>query len=265
MESVDPEVTPSLRFTVLTLFPELIHGHLREGVVGRAVARGQVAVTTVDIRDFATDKYKSVDDVPFGGGAGMVMKPEPVARAIESVGPVERRVMLTPNGRPFRQSDAEAWARLDSLLLLCGRYEGIDERVTRRYMDDEVSIGDYVLSGGELAALVLIDATVRLVPGVLGNVESAAHESFSHGLLEHPHYTRPAVWRGEAVPEVLLSGHHARIAEWRHRASLLRTLRVRPDLLEGASLTPGDRRFLLEQRSGDEDEEDRARSGPEES
>lgn len=244
----------SMRFVVLTLFPEVVTTYAATGVLGRAVEREQVAVEAVDIRDFTDDRYRSVDDEPFGGGAGMVMKPEPLARAIESAGPVERRVLLTASGRPFTQADAVAWSKLDSLLLICGRYEGVDQRIRDRYVDDAVSIGDYVLSGGELGALVVLDATMRLRPGVLGNAESLATESYNEGLLEHPHYTRPAEWRGVGVPEVLLSGHHARIAEWRRRASLRRTVRLRPDLLKSASLTPRDERFLLDPESSDASE-----------
>lgn len=240
-----------MRFVVLTLFPDVVRAYAAVGVLGKAVERGAVEVEAVDIRDFTDDKYRSVDDEPFGGGAGMVMKPEPVARAIEAAGPVDRRVMLTPSGRPFTQADAVEWSKLDSLLLLCGRYEGIDQRIRDEYVDDAVSIGDYVLSGGELGALVVLDATMRLRPGVLGNADSLAHESYNEGLLEHPHYTRPADWRGKGVPDVLLSGHHARVAEWRRRASLQRTARLRPDLLKTASLTPQDERFLLDLESGD--------------
>ena len=235
-----------LRFTVATLFPDLVTQYVSQGVIGRAVDSGRVEVETVDIRDFTTDRYRTVDDVPFGGGAGMVLKPEPVAQAIESVGAVDRRILLTPSGRPFRQADAMAWAGLDTVLLVCGRYEGIDQRIRDEYVDDAVSIGDYVLSGGELGALVVLDATLRLVPGVLGNAESTQEESFSDGLLEHPHYTRPAEWRGRAVPDILLSGHHARIAEWRRRASLERTARLRPDLISEASLTSVEKEFLLD-------------------
>lgn len=235
-----------MRFVVLTLFPDFIRAYAADGVLGRAVEQGVVTVEAVDIREHTTDKYRSVDDVPFGGGAGMVMKPEPVARAIEAAGPVARRVLLTPSGRAFTQADAVAWSKLDSLLLLCGRYEGVDGRIEDDFVDDAVSIGDYVLSGGELGALVVLDATMRLLPGVLGNAESLDHESYTEGLLEHPHYTRPADWRGRPVPEVLLSGHHARIADWRRRASLQRTARLRPDLLKTASLTPRDERILLE-------------------
>lgn len=225
-----------MRFTVLTLFPEIVDAYVATGVVGRAVRKGLLNVEARDIRAYTTDRHRSADDVPFGGGAGMVLKPEPVAQAIEAAGPASRRVLLSASARPFTQADAEAWAQLDHVVLLCGRYEGVDARVTDRYMDDSVAIGDYVLSGGELGALVVMDATARLVPGVLGNATSAVDESYSSGMLEHPHFTRPSVWRGEAVPPVLLSGHHARIAEWRHRASLQRTYALRPDLLTPAQL-----------------------------
>ncbi len=241
------------RYSVVTLFPDLIRSYVAEGIVGRAVKRGLAVVDTVDPRDHTTDRYRSVDDVPFGGGAGMVMKPGPVARAIESAGPVARRVLVTPSGRLFTQADALAFSRLDSLVLVCGRYEGIDQRVCDTLIDDEISIGDYVLSGGELAALVVIDATLRLLPGVLGNAESAQHESFSDGLLEHPHYTRPATWRDLPVPPVLLSGHHARIEAWRRQASLRRTARVRPDLLASAPLTDAERQDLLDGMSSHEE------------
>ncbi len=232
------------RVVVLTLFPDVVRTYASTGVIGRAVERGLATIDAVDIRDYTTDKHRSADDVPFGGGAGMVMKPEPVASAVEAVGPVDRRVFVTPSGRPFTQADAVAWSELDSLLLLCGRYEGVDERVVEAHFDDAVSIGDYVISGGELAALVIADATLRLVPGVLGNAESAEHESFSGGLLEHPHYTRPATWRGVEVPPVLLSGHHARIERWRREASLRRTAERRPDLLATAGLSAADREFV---------------------
>lgn len=244
-----------MKFTVLTLFPDLIRSYVSQGVVGRAVDTGLVDVHAVDIRDFATDKYRTVDDLPFGGGAGMVLKPEPVAAAIESVGPVDHRVMLAPSGRPFSQQDAVRWSSFDSVLLLCGRYEGIDDRIREDFVDDTVSIGDYVLSGGELGALVVLDATLRLVPGVLGNAESPEKESFAEGLLEHPHYTRPAEWRGRAVPDVLLSGHHARIDTWRRQRSLERTWMLRKDLISQASLTPDDTRFLAELSEGQGEEE----------
>jgi tRNA (guanine37-N1)-methyltransferase len=237
-----------LRFVIATLFPDLVTNYVGQGVIGRAVNNGLVKVDAIDIRDFTTDNYRRVDDLPYGGGAGMVLMPEPVAQTIESVGPVGRRVLLTPSGRPFKQADAIEWAQLDSVLLICGRYEGIDQRIRDDFVDDAVSIGDYVLSGGELGALVVLDATLRLVPGVLGNSESARHESFADPLLEHPHYTRPAEWRGRAVPEVLLSGHHARIAEWRRRASIERTAAIRPDLIGASSLTTDEREILRSRR-----------------
>ncbi len=221
-----------MRISVATLFPGLITQYLGEGVLGRALDRGLFSLNLVDFRDFTEDRYRTVDDVPFGGGAGMVLKPEPVARAIESVGPVERTVLLSPSGRPFCQADAVEWAQLSSMLLVCGRYEGIDDRIRTHFIDETVSIGDYVLSGGELGALVVVDATLRQVPGVLGNAESVQHESFSDDVLEHPHYTRPAQWRGWSVPDVLLSGHHARIDGWRRQRSLERTAELRPDLLQ---------------------------------
>jgi tRNA (guanine37-N1)-methyltransferase len=244
-----------MRFVVATLFPDLVTNYVSQGVIGRAVDAGVVGVDTVDIRDFSTDKYRTVDDVPYGGGAGMVLMPEPIAQAIESVGPVSRRILLTPSGRAFTQADAVEWSQLDSVLLVCGRYEGIDQRIRDDFVDDAISIGDYVLSGGELGALVVLDATLRLVPGVLGNAASARHESYAEDLLEHPHYTRPAEWRGRAVPEVLLSGHHARIAEWRRRSSLERTAAIRPDLITRASLTSAEREILPDILSGTGPEE----------
>lgn len=233
-----------MRFVVVTLFPGVVDAYLNEGIVGRARTRGLFSATLVDPRTYTSDKHRTVDDVPFGGGAGMVMKPEPVAQAIEAAGPVSRRVLLSPGGRPLTQADVQVFARYESILLLCGRYEGIDDRVVQRYIDEEISVGDFVLSGGELAGLCLVDAVVRLLPGALGNAESAEHESFSHGLLEHPHYTRPAVWRDEGVPEVLLSGHHAEIDRWRRRESIRRTASRRPELLQNVELTPEERRFV---------------------
>ena len=244
-----------MRFVVATLFPDLVENYVKQGVVGRAVGRGIVGVETIDIRSFSTNRHRTVDDVPFGGGAGMVLMPEPVAQAIESAGTVSRTVLLTPSGRQFRQADAETWSQLDSILLVCGRYEGIDQRIRDDFVDDSVSIGDYVLSGGELGALVVLDATLRLVPGVLGNSESPQKESFAEGLLEHPHYTRPAEWRGRAVPDVLLSGHHARIAKWRRQRSLERTWALRRDLISQAVLSPEDTRFLAELTEGQREEE----------
>ncbi len=226
-------MTPALHVDVVTLFPAMIREGAAHSIVGRALEAGHWSLGTVDPRDFTTDRHRSADDYPFGGGAGMVMKPEPLVGAIESVAPAGSRVpvvLLTPDGVPFSQEIARRYARLERLVLVCGHYEGVDERVRQHWITEEISLGDYVLTGGELAALVVIDATVRLVPGVLGNSESAADESFGDGLLEYPHYTRPAEFRGHPVPDVLLSGHHAKIAAWRRQQSLLRTRSRRPDL-----------------------------------
>lgn len=243
-----------MRVAVVTLFPGAVEAYLEVGVVGRARAKGLFSADLIDPRAFTTDRHRTVDDVPFGGGAGMVMKAEPVALAIESAGPMAKRILLSPGGRPFTQALAASYAALDSLMLICGRYEGIDDRVVGQYVDEEVSLGDFVLSGGELAALCMVDAIVRLLPGALGNAESAVNESFSHGLLEHPHYTRPAEWRGLPVPEVLLSGHHAEIERWRRRESLKRTALRRPELLQTVELTSDERRFVAELLVNEESE-----------
>ncbi|HHL39872.1 MAG TPA: tRNA (guanosine(37)-N1)-methyltransferase TrmD [Deltaproteobacteria bacterium] len=229
-----------MRFDILTLFPAYFDSPLKQSVLGRAAQRGLIEVRTHDIRDFARDRHRTTDDSPYGGGAGMVMKVEPVVAAIESlVGPREpgvrgasageRVVMLTPQGEPFDQAMASRLAALERVVLLCGRYEGFDERI-RAFVDMELSVGDYVLSGGEPAALVVVDAVARLVEGVLGNSASALTDSFSSGLLEHPHYTRPDEFRGLTVPAVLLSGDHGAIERWRRAESRRRTLQRRPDL-----------------------------------
>jgi len=220
---------------VVTIFPRLIEEALAEGVVARARESGKLDIRARDLREFTDDKHRSVDDVPFGGGPGMVMKPEPIARAIEAVeaerGKASAVILMTPQGRRFTQAEAERLSRMDRLIVICGRYEGVDERLTEMKVTDEYSIGDYVLTGGELPALVLIDAVSRLVPGVVGDAESVAIESFSDGLLDHPQYTRPAEWRGREVPAVLLSGHHAAIERWRRDQRVKRTTERRPDLL----------------------------------
>lgn len=217
--------------TVLTIFPEMFPGPLGASLAGKALAEGAWALETVDIRHFARDNHASVDDTPFGGGPGMVMRPDVVDAAVEAVadrpGPL---IYLTPRGRPLCQARVRDLARGPGVRLLCGRYEGIDERVLEARAMEEISIGDYVLSGGEPAAMVLLDACVRLLPGVLGAEASLAEESFETGLLEYPHYTRPQTWRGRGVPEVLLSGHHARIAQWRRAAAEATTRERRPDL-----------------------------------
>jgi tRNA (guanine37-N1)-methyltransferase len=235
-----------MRIDILTLFPGMFAGPLQESILGRAVAQGQVHVVRHDIRDWATDRHRTVDDYPYGGGAGMVIKPEPLSAAIEAVRALDVRapvILMTPQGRPLTQAVATELAGRPRLILVCAHYEGLDERVRLLHIDEEISIGDYVLTGGELPAMVLVDAVVRLLPGVLDEA-SLAEESHQEGLLEHPHYTRPARFQGLDVPPVLLSGHHAEIARWRRQAALRRTLERRPDLLESAPLTPEDRAFL---------------------
>ncbi|HET6181961.1 MAG TPA: tRNA (guanosine(37)-N1)-methyltransferase TrmD [Acetobacteraceae bacterium] len=218
------------RATVLTLFPEMFPGPLGLSLAGKALANGIWALDPVNIRDFATDTHRSVDDAPFGGGAGMVMRPDVVDRALAPQADGRPLIFLTPRGRPLTQQDASRFAAGPGLVLLCGRYEGVDQRVVEARGMEELSIGDYVLSGGELAALVVLDAAVRLLPGVMGAAASAAEESFAGHLLEYPHYTRPADWQGRRVPEVLLSGHHEAVAEWRRRAAEQVTRARRPDL-----------------------------------
>jgi tRNA (guanine37-N1)-methyltransferase len=233
---------------IVTIFPEMVEAALGVGVVARARTSGVVNVAVRDLRDYTDDRHRVVDDIPYGGGPGMVMKPEPWFRAIEAIGAERGRpsavVMVTPQGGPLTHATALRLSRLERLIVICGRYEGVDERVTQALVTDEVSIGDYVLTGGELAALVVLDAVVRLVPGVVGDAASVAEDSFARGLLDHPHYTRPAVFRGMAVPDVLLSGHHAEIEKWRARERLTRTLARRPDLLAAAELTEDERREL---------------------
>ncbi len=236
-----------MRFDVLTIFPQMIASYLNEGVLGRAVERGTVEARLVNIRDFASGAHKNTDDRPYGGGEGMVMKAGPIYRALESVervGPRSMVILLTPKGERFDQSLARELATRDQLILICGRYEGVDERIRRTCIDMEVSVGDYVLSGGELAALVVMDAVGRLVPGVLGDEKSSQRESFEQGLLDYPQYTRPRVFRGLEVPSVLLSGDHEKIRLWRRTESLRRTLERRPDLLQRARLTPEDQAIL---------------------
>lgn len=223
-----------MRVEIITLFPEMLSGFLEQSMMRRAVSLGAVSFSFVNPRDFATDVHRTTDDRPYGGGPGMVMKPEPLAAAIESVRtPDSRVIFLNPQGEPFRQATAERLAGWEHLIFLCGHYEGIDERIVELFVDEEISLGDYVLTNGALAAGVVIDATVRLLPGVLGGAGAAAAESFSSGLLDHPHYTRPETFREKAVPPVLLSGDHAAIAAWRHAQALDRTRRRRPDLLKG--------------------------------
>ena len=229
------------RYTVITLHPELVEGPLGASMLGRARERGDIEVRVVNLRDYGLGRHRQVDDTPYGGGAGMVMRVDIAARAVEEALDGDGHVIhLTPSGRPFTQREAERLADLPHLVLLCGHYEGIDARI-EHVVDEEISLGDFVLTGGELAACAVVDAVARLQPGVLGNAQSALEESFSDGLLEHPQYTRPREWRGHEVPEVLLSGHHARIDAWRHEQAVSRTRARRPDLLgEGADATGRD-------------------------
>jgi tRNA (guanine37-N1)-methyltransferase len=236
-----------MRFDILTLFPDLFTSFLKETILGRAVVKGLVDIRLISIRFFARGPHRVTDDRPYGGGDGMVMKVGPIYRALESVeraGVRSRTVLLTPQGKPFTQSLAWELSRMEQLVLICGRYEGVDERVRTECVDMDLSIGDYVLSGGELAAMVVVDAVSRLVPGVLGGERSNLEDSFEDGLLEYPHYTRPRVFRDQDVPAVLLSGDHEKIRLWRRTESLRRTLERRPDLLEKARLTEEDKRIL---------------------
>jgi len=234
---------------ILTIFPDMVAAPLRESIVGKAIDRELIDVRVINIRDFAADKHHTTDDRPFGGGSGMVMKPEPLAAAIHSVresDPAVKVILLNPQGRIFRQEVAFELSRLEHICLVCGRYEGVDERIRTHYVDDEISIGDYVLTGGELPALVVLDSVVRLVPGVLGSDESITEESFVGGLLEYPHYTRPEVFEAHRVPEILLSGNHGAIHRWRRQQSLLRTWQRRQDLLNEDELSNEDRKLLSE-------------------
>ena len=220
----------SWRASVLTLFPDMFPGPLGQSLAGRALEDGIWSLGVTDLRDFGMGRHRKVDDTPFGGGAGMVMRPDVVDAAVASVADGRPVICLTPRGRRFTQAEAARFAAMDGIILLCGRYEGIDQRVIEARSMEEYSIGDYVLSGGELAALVLLDSIVRLLPGVMGAAESADEESFSAGLLEYPHFTRPAEWAGQTVPDVLLSGHHAAVAAWRQAESERITQLRRPDL-----------------------------------
>lgn len=242
-----------MRFDVFTLFPELFPPYLNESILKRAQESDLIEIGLHNIRDWAMDKHKVTDDVPYGGGGGMVMKPEPIFNAIEAVlgsPPSCPVILLTPQGRPFTQDLAKELAQETHLGLLCGRYEGVDERVRTHLLSDEISLGDFVLTGGELPALVLIDAVARLIPGVLGDPEAAQNDSHASGLLEHPHYTRPQVFRDWEVPEILRSGDHGKIAKWRRMQALKRTAERRPDLLDSLEITDEERVFLEEIRRG---------------
>ena len=236
-----------MHFDILTLFPSMFRGPLEESILKRAQESGCLSIALHNIRDYATDKHHVTDDAPYGGGGGMVMKPEPIFAAVEAILGGEMGVpiiLLTPQGRLFTQTIAAELSHHQRILLLCGRYEGVDERVRQYLATDEISIGDYVLTGGELVAMVIIDAVTRLLPGVLGDPGATFEDSHARGLLEGPHYTRPPVFRGWEVPEILRSGNHAAIARWHREQALRRTFERRPDLLAQADLTPQDRKFL---------------------
>ena len=236
-----------MRFDVLTIFPEMVSAILREGILGRAVKRGIVEVRLIDLRDFAKGTHRTTDDRPYGGGNGMVMKPGPIYRALKSIDRVTGRslsILLSPQGETFEQKIAWELSRLDQIILICGRYEGVDERIRLTCIERELSAGDYILSGGEPAALVVIDAVSRLLPGVLGGQRSNLEDSFEDGLLEYPQYTRPRVFQREEVPPILLSGDHERIRVWRRTESLKRTFERRPDLLQEARLSSEDESIL---------------------
>ena len=243
-----------MNYHVLTLFPEMILQGLNTSIIGRAIEKGILSLEAVNIRDYAGNRYGKVDDYPYGGGAGMVMQAEPVYAAVKDregrMSHQPRVIYLTPQGSVFRQEMAVDFAKEEDLVFLCGHYEGIDERVLEEVVTDYVSIGDYVLTGGELPAMVMIDAISRMVPGVLSNGESDTIESFHDNLLEYPQYSRPEVWRDKAVPPVLLSGHHANVEKWRREESIKRTLERRPDLLEDANLTEKEKKFLTSLKKG---------------
>ncbi len=239
-----------MQFEIFTLLPEVFPPYLETSILKRASQRGLINVRVHNIRDYTHDKHHTTDDLPYGGGGGMVMKPEPVFEAAESILGSEAGcpiILLTPQGRVFNQSIAQELSKHEKIALICGRYEGVDERIRQHLVTDEISIGDYVLTGGEIPALILVDAISRLLPDVLGDPTGAEDDSHASGLLEYPHYTRPPEFRSEGVPDVLLSGDHAKIAKWRREQSLLRTLQRRPDILAKADLTDEDRKFLAKQ------------------
>jgi tRNA (guanine37-N1)-methyltransferase len=245
-----------VRIDILTIFPQMFESSFGLGIFKRAIDHKLVVVNVHNIRDYTYNKHHTVDDYPYGGGAGMVLKPEPIFEAVASIqsdvsqeGGVLPVILLTPQGRPFSQQVAEELSSYSQMILVCGRYEGVDERVREHLVTDEISIGDYVLSGGDLAAMVVVDAVVRLLPGVLGSEASLLDESHATGLLEYPHYTRPAAYRGWFVPDVLLSGNHAQIAKWRREQALHRTLKRRPELLENAGLSSEERQLVDSLRS----------------
>ncbi len=238
-----------MKIDVLTLFPEMFTGVFGSSILGKAAAKGIVELNAVNFRNYSTSKHGTVDDTPYGGGGGMVLKPDPIFAAVEDLvshqAAKPRIILMCPQGETFTQKKAEELSQEQHLIFICGHYEGYDERIREHLVTDELSIGDYVLTGGELPAMTVVDSVVRLLPGVLGNEMSAVTDSFSTGLLEYPHYTRPAEFRGLKVPDVLLSGHHGNVEKWRREQSLLRTLQRRPDLLEHADLSEAERRWLV--------------------
>lgn len=238
-----------MHFDILTLFPNMFRSPFEESIIKRASEQGLVTITIHNIRDYAAGKHRVTDDAPYGGGGGMIMKPEPIVHAVESILGTEDStrvpvILLTPQGRPFTQRVARELSAYSRILLICGRYEGVDERVRKLLASDEISVGDYVLTGGEIPAMVIVDAVTRLIPGVLGDPSATSKDSHADGLLEYPQYTRPPVFRGHAVPEILVSGNHAAVELWRRRQALRRTHERRPDLLDKAVLTEQDRAFL---------------------
>ncbi len=241
-----------IRFDILSLFPGMFDSPFNSSLLKKAREKQFIQIYIHDIRAFAQDRHRTADDYPYGGGNGMVMKVEPVARALESIDPLpgSRTILLTPQGEMFSQEKARVLSSYARLILVCGRYEGVDERIRENLIDEEISIGDYILTGGELAAMILVDAVSRYIPGVLGNEESVLTDSFSSGLLEYPQYTRPAEYRGWMVPEILLSGNHRQIENWRRREALKRTFLRRPDLLEKADLNEEDKRIIEELKKG---------------
>jgi tRNA (guanine37-N1)-methyltransferase len=253
-----------MKFDIVTIFPRMFEAPLAEGVVGRGIQAGLVDVVVHDLRNFTTDRHRVVDDVPYGGGPGMVLKPEPLVKAVEHIratrGAPGAVVLTSPQGRLLTQAEAARLVSLEHVVLLCGRYEGVDDRVREHVATDEISIGDYVLSGGELAALVIVDVVSRFVPDVVGDERSVSGDSFARGLLDYPHYTRPAEFRGWAVPDVLVSGHHQEIARWRARQAIRRTMERRPEILASAALDDAEREeyeaLQVEGREGAEHERD---------
>ena len=234
---------------ILTIFPGMMAGPISESIIGKAIERKLIDIRVINIRDYAVDKHRTTDDRPFGGGSGMVMKPEPLAASIGNLRenyPAARVILLSPQGRLFDQKIALELSRLNHICLVCGRYEGVDERIRNHYVDDEISIGDYVVTGGELPALVIVDAVARLLPGVLGSDDSLTEESFTTGLLEYPQYTRPEIFENHRVPDILLSGNHGAIQRWRRQQALLRTWKRRPELLNDNELSSEDRQLLAE-------------------